>query len=284
MAMSQKRLDKMATMPQIGFHFDEETHLYLFDGKPLTGVTTILGVIAKPALIQWAADMVVTFLGWFDVRYVKEPEEVKEATKNLIAQIEFVKLNITSPAAWLAHLSMARTQHAKRKKQAGDVGKFAHAWIEKYVNAKIKGEKLPERDPAFGHMTDHFVQWAEENKVKFLAAEVKVYSRRYWYGGTFDLIVEIAGKIFIVDIKTGGGIYPEHFFQMGGYDIAVKEMQENEGLLINGQKIERTDGYIVLNLKKSGAFDKRVYFDLVLAKDAFLAALTLYRAIEKMTP
>ena len=43
-------------LPQTGYQFSEEGHLHILDGKALTGVTTILGVIAKPALIQWSAD------------------------------------------------------------------------------------------------------------------------------------------------------------------------------------------------------------------------------------
>ena len=38
------------------FRFDEKKHRYYLDGKSMTGCTTVLGVIAKPALIQWAAD------------------------------------------------------------------------------------------------------------------------------------------------------------------------------------------------------------------------------------
>src|SRR5271170_7952713 len=31
-----------------GFVFDEKKHLYFYDGKPMTGCTTILGILAKP--------------------------------------------------------------------------------------------------------------------------------------------------------------------------------------------------------------------------------------------
>jgi hypothetical protein len=41
------------------FEFDEKSHIYKLNGKKLTGVTTILGVINKPALVGWAARMAV---------------------------------------------------------------------------------------------------------------------------------------------------------------------------------------------------------------------------------
>ena len=37
------------------FVFDEKEHAYFLNGKPMMGCTTVLSVIAKPALIQWAA-------------------------------------------------------------------------------------------------------------------------------------------------------------------------------------------------------------------------------------
>lgn len=252
-----------------GFEFDETTHKYYLDGKPLTGVTTILGVIAKPSLIQWAADEAVKHLGWFDTRYIGNQEDAARENANNI----FNNLKNLSLKDFLITLSQARTQHAKRKTAAGSVGTYAHKWIETYVQAKIDEVELPKRDPVIGHMTDNFVKWAEDNKVKFLASEQRVYSRKYWYGGTFDILCEKNGQMFIVDIKTGSGIYPEHFFQMGGYQIAIEELQGFPA---------KINGHLVLNIKKDGTFDQREYFNLDQNKDAFLAALTLYRAIEAL--
>ena len=42
--------------------FNEEKHLYTLDDKPVTGVTTILKTIAKPQLIQWAANEAVNYI------------------------------------------------------------------------------------------------------------------------------------------------------------------------------------------------------------------------------
>ena len=44
------------------FTFNKEEHYYELDGKRMYGITTILGVIAKPALIQWAANMAVEYV------------------------------------------------------------------------------------------------------------------------------------------------------------------------------------------------------------------------------
>ena len=44
------------------FTFDEKTHRYYIGDKQRTGTTTVLGILAKPALIQWAANMAVDYI------------------------------------------------------------------------------------------------------------------------------------------------------------------------------------------------------------------------------
>src|ERR1035437_9358592 len=45
-----------------GYVFDSKRHIHQLDGKNLNGITTILGVIAKPALIQWSANMACDYI------------------------------------------------------------------------------------------------------------------------------------------------------------------------------------------------------------------------------
>ena len=47
-----------------GYDFDDtgKRHAHYINGKRATGVTTILGVIAKPALIAWSARMAVDYI------------------------------------------------------------------------------------------------------------------------------------------------------------------------------------------------------------------------------
>ena len=94
--------------------FNAKQHAYKLDGKPLTGVTTILSVIAKPALINWSANMAVS--------YIKA---------NLSKGIK--------TGDWDKIFAEAKIAHTKKKEKAGDVGTMAHEWIENY----IKGEKKP---------------------------------------------------------------------------------------------------------------------------------------------
>src|SRR4029453_3802172 len=52
----------------------------------------------------------------------------------------------------------------------------------------------------------------------FLAAEQTVYSRRYGYAGTFDLLATLPGHgLVLVDVKTGNRVYPEVCLQLAAY-------------------------------------------------------------------
>ncbi len=241
------RTKVMEKLPKTGFAFDSETHTYVLDGKLLTGVTTILGVIAKPALIQWSADMACKFIEEKLVDGVASfPDEIK---------------------AWLIE---ARISHRKKKETAGSIGTEAHKHIEAWIKTKNTGLM---KSKQVADMVDQFIAWVKENNVKFLESEKQIYSKTHWYAGTVDFVCEIDGKIWIGDIKTSSGIYPEYFFQTSGYQLAIQEM----GLY------PEIEGHIIVNIKKDGSkFEVEKSYGYAQSVEAFKAALIIYRAQEAL--
>jgi len=205
-----------------GFQFNEGSHLYTLDGRPLTGVTTVLSVLAKPALIQWSANMAT----------------------------DYVRDNLTDLKDLEEVLAVAKTAHRLKKEKAADTGTLAHKWIEDWINGKN-----PEPNPLVDHMTVNFVRWAEENKVEFLASEKQVYSRTHWYAGTLDFICKIDGKTYLGDLKTSSGIYDEYFFQTSAYQLALQELEPDfkiDGhLIINCTKEGRFNKKFSFDYKKN---------------------------------
>lgn len=229
------------------YTFDQGKHLHLYDGKPLTGTTTVLQVINKPMLIQWAANQAVEYI---------KANKLVGGENNII-----IPVNV---------LEEAKTAHRKKKEAAGDWGTTVHAYAEHYV----KTGALPpdDADPLVKLAIGHFVKWATDNGVTFLESERNVYSMDMWVGGICDLVLKIGDQVWLADIKTSSGIYPEHFWQMGSYEICLKEM----GLY------PEVAGYIVLNLKKDGTFDEKRSISNADNQAAFKAALTIYRIQEKL--
>tara|TARA_Y100000034_G_scaffold134267_1_gene202198 strand:+ start:111 stop:881 length:771 start_codon:yes stop_codon:yes gene_type:complete len=239
-------------IPKEGFFFNEETHRYYYDGKAMTGVTTVLNVIAKPALIGWAARMAT------------------EHIANNSTQ-ENGLWSVTEET-----LEAAKTAHAQKRDKAGDVGKIAHKLCELYIKSEdgdVEGySELPDdKKKLVDTMRDHFISWAENNEVKFLESEKKVYNKDWFVGGTYDFKCEIAGKVYIGDIKTGGVYDRTPFAQCAAYQYMEQIMNPEV----------KIDDRLIVNLKKDGKFneEKDVYVSEHYEDDLklFEAALEIYR-------
>lgn len=228
------------------YEFNETKHLHTLNGKPLTGVTTILGVIAKPMLIQWSANMAIQYV------------------LDAIADGRGVTSEV---------LKEAKTAHRRKKEEAGVKGKDVHSDIEVLIKEAIEHSKgvIGEYAGDNGQVR-YFVQWASANNVKFLASEEHIYSKDWWVGGICDFLCEIEGELWVGDIKTSSGIYPEHFFQTAAYQKMYQEM----GLHLNFK------GNVILNLRKDGTFEEKRSVSTADNLEAFESAVKLYRAIEKI--
>lgn len=227
----------------MNFTFDEVKHLYYLDGKRMTGCTSVLGMIAKPALLPWAAKMAV--------EYIKENYK-GELTNEL--------------------LETAKKAHTLKRDKAAKQGTDIHAIIENRIKEAIEvggiinGHELNEE-----FQVSNFIDWAMNNKVVFLESEKRVYSIKHFTAGTYDFKCKIDDKIYIGDIKTSSGIYDRTpFAQCAAYQMMEMEMGGTD----------KIDGRLIINIKKDDKFtEDDVYVSYFYEDDLalFLAALEIYR-------
>lgn len=240
----------MSTAGETSFHYDGKVqllfnpakHLYTVDGNAVYGVTSILGVIAKPQLIAWAANEAAKFI----------EENLKPGQS--LDEIEIKKLAKDAAAA-----------HRMKRDKSADIGHLAHAWVEHYIKT---GEKNDIVNPEIQNAVDAFLKWESEHSVQWLKSEVKVLSRIYNYAGTFDFIAIVDGKKVLGDLKTGSGVYPEMFLQTSAYQLAYQEEFPKEEF----------DGHLILNARKDGGFEAvdSDSTDFAPNSQAFMAAVKLY--------
>lgn len=230
------------------FEFKKEGHIYTLNGKRLTGITTILGVISKPALIGWSAKMSSEYV-LNNLKDIKDLERVCEE---------------------------AKTAHARKRDKAGDAGTDVHEIIEAEIKNAIENTEgfiSPKwKEQYDGKQVINFLDWAVKNKVKFLESEKMVYSEKLFCAGTYDFKCEIDKKIYIGDIKTSSGIYDRTpFAQTAAYQMMELENEPNNQI----------DGRLIINIKKNGTFneDKDVYSSEYYKEDLelFMSALSIYR-------
>lgn len=238
------------------FTFDEKKHVYKYDGKPVTGVTTVIGVLAKPALIGWAAKMAV--------------EYVRSNVKYHGAENDEGKGFVIYPQELREVLKDAQSAHTKKKEAAGEHGTNAHALVEEYINqCLLHNEGNPFTIGLESEQIKKVVDWSLENVDHFLFSERKMFNKDWWVAGTADFAyVGKDGKRYMADFKTSSGIYGiDYWLQVAAYRM----LAEAEG-------DEPYDGMTVVRLGKDGKFEVQYMDDYDTCHKAFLSCLTLYRA------
>jgi hypothetical protein len=208
-------------------------------------VTTILGVIAKPALIPWARNMALD-----SVRAALAPRIGK---RPLLTQ------------AWVDEvLAEAKARPDQIKTEAGDFGTQAHGYIESILLGR-KGT-IPK---AFETVIDSFLDWKDQFQLEITLAEQMVYSLQHQYAGSMDAVATHQGCLVALDWKTSNGLYREYDLQVAAYAQALHEM--------TGQPVEQA--WVVRFGKKEAEFECRQVKDLDQCFEGFKGALALWRTL-----
>lgn len=232
----------------------ESNHAYYADAegkKAYTGVTTILGVLAKPALIGWSARLAAEYFA-NEIRYGNHDLKDETVLRDL--------------------MDAAKSAHTKKKDEAADFGTSAHALIERWINTMLeKNDGRPIDTPWGYEHIQPFTGWAIENVERFLFSERRMASEALWIAGTSDFgVVMKDGRKLIGDYKTSSGIYGIDYFLQGA---AYKLLAEGEG-------DSPYDGVVIVRNGKKDPNDFEVSYRNANDVDekAFLACLTIYRA------
>lgn len=77
-----------------------------------------------------------------------------------------------------------------------------------------------------------FAEFWKKHKPKLISSEEFVYSDTHKYAGTADLLVEMDGEVWLLDIKTSKHLHKSYNLQLSAYATAMEEMK--------GIKIDRT--------------------------------------------
>src|SRR3990167_315449 len=110
------------------------------------------------------------------------------------------------------------------KTEAGDKGTIVHHAIAKLLDDKeLKMDAtINDREGVAREMTPDeyacvmsFVSWYKENNPKILGTEYVVWGDGY--AGTVDLLCEIDGQKWLIDLKTSQSVWASHELQVSAY-------------------------------------------------------------------
>lgn len=170
--------------------YQERAHRYSVNGERVPSVTGITGVLDKPGL-PWAA--------------ARETALWALHNRELVDQL--------GADAWLRTANGVHRDvwNAKR-----DRGTDLHASADALVTTGYVD--VPEEQRALVESAADFLdRW----DVKPIFNETPVFSLEHKYAGRPDLIAELSdGNTWLLDFKTGSGVYPEMALQLAGYRYA----------------------------------------------------------------
>lgn len=202
--------------------------LYTWRNESYWSVTTIIGGgVPKPALLPWGIKMVA-----------------EAAVESISFLPEMVERDRDEAVRYLKG-----SPYAKRDK-AADLGTLVHEWIEAYSLRK----PMPEPPDEVAPYLAAFKVFLADFNPGFTATEASVYNRAERYAGTLDAIAHLRLPLYggdghyILDAKSGKGVYPEVGLQLAAYRHA-----EFIGLPDGSEApMPQVDGALALHLTPQG--------------------------------
>ena len=212
---------------------------YTIHGHRLPSVTTILDIIAKPALGPW---------------YAKEERRYFET-----AMLEVLsRPGARDPEFVLAAVAEAVTgvKAADREKQkAAAIGTAVHAGIEWELRRQLGEDAgpVPRLPEAAAWAVESWKDWARSVTLEPVAIERTVYCLTCGYAGTLDLYARVRGVLTVLDWKSGKAIYPEAFLQNVAYRHAADRLglYSEQGLIVRLPKLADDPAWEVMTVPET---------------------------------
>lgn len=169
---------------------------YTWQGARYPSVTTIRRLAGIPhGLHQWALNQVVN-------RVLDEAPSI------------VTRLGSGEPSQVAMTRQYLREAATAQRDKAAALGTAVHA-------AAAEGKGLNEVGPDIAPYLRQYLDWQAASKVEILAAEFQCWNPTVGYAGTCDLLGRFPdGSIWVVDLKTGKGVYGEHALQLMAYLMA----------------------------------------------------------------
>ena len=125
---------------------------------------------------------------------------------------------------WANSLGFKHQSYKKTIDNAANIGSESHDLINKF----LLGESFVSDNIPYLGFRKWWIDINSSNNVKIIGTEQKLVCQ--YFGGTYDLLVEINGLLYLVDFKTSNHVSYKYYLQLAAY----KYMLELQGYSISG--------------------------------------------------
>ena len=161
------------------------------EGRRLPGVTTILGVLDKPPLLEWAAR--------------EERDYIRKRLMLVSPAFNFDLATANSAMNEIMRdLSAEPYAYTVKRESAANVGTVAHARIHAYLrDTELDPQGLPTETVEKSLPGYHrWLDWWQAEQMKCVATELAMVSEAMQVGGTLDIVADSEHGLTLADVKT----------------------------------------------------------------------------------
>lgn len=178
------------TDPESGLRF------YTWQGRDLPSVTSIRRLAGLPhGLHQWSITQVIN-----------------RALDNLASIAS--RVSSGDPGQLAVVKTELRKAATEERDRAARLGTSVH-------DAAATGKPLTAVPPEQAPRLRQYYDWLRVSGAEILGAEFQCWNLTVGYAGTCDLLVRFpSGEVWVLDLKTGKGVYSEHALQLLAYLMA----------------------------------------------------------------
>lgn len=205
---------------------DSGLRFYRWQGRDLPSVTSIRRMAGLPhGLHQWAINQVISYaldhLGEIADR-VSDPNQLAVVRHEL------------------------RGAATAERDAAAKLGTAVH-------DAAAEGRALADVDPKVAPRLRQYLDWLATSGAEILGAEFQCWNLTLGYAGTADLMCRMRdGSVWLVDLKTGKGVYGEYALQVIAYSMAEFVGEDDVVDLRLTDLLHQVSGMAVLHLSDEG--------------------------------
>lgn len=167
---------------------------------------------------------------------------------------------------WHNKMGLEGIDTKKYVDEKADIGTLAHAMVtDDLLGLTTDTSEYSQFQIGFAENSYlSFCEWRKGKSIEIVEVEKEYVSEINRFGGKLDILAYINGVLELIDLKTGSGIYPEHFVQVGGgYWLLAEE---------HGQEIKQAR---IINIPRSDDenFFEKIVPEIEVCKGVFLNCL-----------